>query len=510
MLELRPYQTEAILEIEKHFEKNGSSLLVMAVGTGKTEVAVGFVKKSLEENPNFRAIFLVNKLQLVDQTCARFKKYLGDIVDVYCSSRNSWSTSKPLTVASIQSINKIDIQTNVIIIDEVHRVGEEGIYNSFINLLTESNKDLKIIGLTATPWRSNDLIYGAGRLFNSVTYEKDILWAIENKYLVKPVAKFCEDKFDTSELSIKLGDFAADEVERMTSDKTKMRKQVEDALKRLDGRKKVAWACSGIRHCEEVSMMLLEYGEESITVHSNKKENSIEPFEFGQIRHVCFVTMLSEGFDCPIIDSIILLRPTRSPVLYVQTIGRGLRLHKDKTDCLILDYGEVIENCGPIHAPYIGMTRRQVKKSEIKMKFCPKCLTYILSTVYKCPECGYEYPKVSVDHNKNLATKAASSDIMNPSLSECRILSVSFENQISKNGNEMYKVTFRTNLFKAPFINEWVVKQDWALEKFENKTGITVFKNIDLSTKNVRAFIQKNEKGYWGIRDIESDIGLSE
>jgi hypothetical protein len=100
--------------------------------------------------------------------------------------------------------------------------------------------------------------------------------------------------------------------------------------------------------------------------------------------------MLSEGIDIPSVDAVVLCRPTRSPTLMVQTIGRGLRPSPGKRDCAVLDYGGIIEACGPVDAPYIRDTRRRAgEKFTPTIRVCSECLTYVPADVVQCPHCGH-------------------------------------------------------------------------------------------------------------------------
>jgi hypothetical protein len=139
-------------------------------------------------------------------------------------------------------------------------------------------------------------------------------------------------------------------------------------------------------------------------IHS-QKDNNIKEFEDGNLRHLVFVSIVSEGYDYPPIDAIVLMRPTRSPVLYVQIVGRGLRPYKDKVNCLVLDYGRVIETLGHISDPLINAGKKSKGVTEIKMKFCPQCYEYCQLSAQTCPECEYQFSSSKKEVNlKNLTS----------------------------------------------------------------------------------------------------------
>jgi DNA repair protein RadD len=213
-MQLRDYQIEAINALEQDLNLYPRSLLVLATGLGKTETIFGFCLRSLEKNPQTKILFLVNKVALVNQTAKRADPFFD--VGIFCGSEKLYQTDKQLTVASIQSIHASGDYYDYIILDEVHRASATS-YERFIENCTLRNPNVKVIGLTATPFNSNGYIYGDDKFFKSICYEKGLRWAIDNNWLVKPVLKHTEIAFDTASLHSKLGDFDLKEVKELTT-----------------------------------------------------------------------------------------------------------------------------------------------------------------------------------------------------------------------------------------------------------------------------------------------------
>jgi hypothetical protein len=203
----------------------------------------------------------------------------------------------------------------------------------------------------------------------------------------------------------------------------KIKAQIEDAMPKLEGRRKVVWVCSSIDHAARVRKFI---PEESVIIHSKSVHNeySYELFEKGPIRHLVSIMMVTEGYDFPAIDAICFMRPTKSPTLMVQVIGRGLRLSPGKSDCLVLDYGRVIENCGPISNPYLREHRQDKTKPEEELKTCPKCMSYVERFETVCPDCSYEFQAAERDMEKSLDEESANRDILESPDEEFKITDV--------------------------------------------------------------------------------------
>jgi DNA repair protein RadD len=394
---LRDYQLEAKTKCKEALLQNESALLVLSTGLGKSLTSFSLCEDLIAQGK--RGLFIVHKVQLVRQVLKDVRKYMGDVGSFCGSLEESDRIDTPLVVGSIQTLARRlpKVKFDFIAIDEAHRYDtrKDSQYNRFLNSLDNRPP---IFGMTATPFRtSGGYIYGERKLWKEVTYKKGLLWAIENKWLVRPILKHTKEQFDTSKLKTKMGDFDQKQIEALSLDVNKVKAQIADALPQLEGRKKIIWHCTCIEHAELVAKLLNELGEKTLCIHSQMEEEQdalITKFESdSDVRHLSFVMIISEGVDVPCIDAVVLMRPTKSPVTYVQCIGRGLRLFPGKETCLILDYGQVIKNCGPLDDPYIRVvgSRKLPDDPSKMMKFCPMCLEYMRKVESKCPECGHDF-----------------------------------------------------------------------------------------------------------------------
>lgn len=424
---------------------------------GKTEIFFEILKR----NPG-RSLIILNQIDLLDQTEKRIKAALPDSkINIFCGSRKKDKGDAAVTLGTIQSIlNKENLDYSQIILDEVHAVNWEDQNNYYSKLLNKFSS-AKVFGFTATPFRNNGLIYGPGKFFSKITYEKSIKEGIAEGWLVPPILKGSEFRFDTSNLRTVLGDFDKKDIEKLVKDSSK---QVRDAYLKTMDRKKIIWFCSSIEHAEAVR---LQIPEEATTLHSklNKKDRAEnkKKFETTNCRHLVFVTVIAQGYDYPALDAVVILRPTRSATLYIQVAGRALRLCEGKKDALILDYGRVIESLGPLDNPIILEPAKRKKGDpplEAPSKQCPGCFLIIPLQSLECPECKFKFKKnetvLSSRPEESRAIISSSGDGESPEI-RVNIFKIIISDHVTMKGHPCYKVEYFSNLIysKTEYIMKW-------------------------------------------------------
>lgn len=417
---LRDYQKLAVNSSISELIAGRNNLIVLPTASGKSVIISEIVFKSIK-----RVLILVNKISLLNQ----MREHIPYAGRFYSKIKEN----ERVIIATVQSLGSLENNFDLIIFDEAHTITER--IESWIG-------GKLCLGVTATPYTSQGFIYGNNKFFKTVSFERTFKWAINSGFLIEPKLKRMPESFDVSNLSIRLGDYVTKELEQMALDHKKMIAQVSDALPRLQDRKKVVWACVSINHAEALNKVLLDVGERSIVCHSRQDEFDISEFTERDAKHLVFVTIISTGFDYPPIDAVVLMRPTRSAVMMIQTIGRGLRLFEGKKDCTILDYGCVIENCGTPSNPILNFIKSKKKnQTEIKMKFCPKCLEYLDQKEKKC-QCGHEFISDNRDILKNLTEKSFQNDTVT--------FKAKFYKQYkykSKSGKIMDRIDYHTTCF---------------------------------------------------------------
>jgi len=460
---LRAYQQQAVEKLWSRLYETGSVLCAMSTGSGKTEVMQALLQKCFAKKPDLKVVVIAQKINLIEQTARRFRKNF-DSVSIYCGSIEK-DLSGSIVIASIQSIAEIKMHINIVVVDEVHAIDhEQGRYFDFFEL--NKHEKMKVIGFTATPFRADGPIYGEGKFFEKIDFIKPMDELIDEGYLVRPLMKAPNHQIDTSQLSVRAGEYAQEDVERVTVDQTVVDLQVNDALDRLIGRKKIVWACASIAHAEMVRNTL---GINAFAIHSKMDKNSravaIHWFEKRDARHLVFVTIVSEGYDFPPIDAVVLMRPTRSPVLYVQTVGRGLRISEGKKDCLVLDYGNVVRSCGPINNPKVVTARKGKKpEEEIQHRVCPECFEYVLKILPACDVCGHVF------YTKKETKLRVESDVQDilakPKPREMLVKKVVLGFHTSKAGNDCLMVIYKPlSMLDRDHVEYFTFSNDWAYKR---------------------------------------------
>lgn len=392
MIELRPYQVNACIEALSALENKKSCLIVAPTGAGKTEIMIEVINQAIKAQGK-TCLVITKRVKLVGQTHSRFVD-AGLMSSVYCASLGRKDISA-CTIASIDSIHSVAEKHffDYLVFDEVHNLSEDEDSRFKKTVKAMCSQGSKLIGFTATPFRANGYIYGDEKqFFDAIDFEITFKELIESDFLVPPILKSTKNKFDLSKVRVTAGEWNQNDIELLVSDKDVARLQVSEALSRLEERQKVFWQCSTIKHCELIEELLLEKGELVSIIHSKlsrfEQDEQQHEFEKGDRRHCVFVTMLSEGYNYPPADALVVLRPTRSPVLYVQTVGRILRPHEGKKNALVLDFGRVIENLGPIDRPRVAKKKGQSNESTLWA--CPECYTFNEVGTDICSQCGYQ------------------------------------------------------------------------------------------------------------------------
>lgn len=475
---LRPYQCAAHSAVLSEMESGRTaSLLHMVMGSGKTETAFAVMESA------GGALFLVSRVDLVQQTAARFGEHCG----VWCASLGQ-KTIRRVTFASPRSLREIAELPKfpLVVVDEAHRC--TGDFRRLVEALQA--KGSHVLGLSATPWP----VLGKGHLFPKVTYEFGIAEALKAGYLVRPRMRGSAHAFDPREIAIKLGDFDAGQLGRLVSGEKKIEQQVDEALELARGRNCCVWACINIRHAELVTKLLGARGETAVAFHSEltmeERERRMWAFKNGLATHLVFVTIVAEGFDHPPIDTVILMRPTRSAVLAIQIVGRALRPSPGKTDALVLDYGRIFEAIGPLDAPII--VRKGEKKGDAyklpPFKFCPGCYAYVASTEKSCPECKLQAPPQAV-LAKNLDARASSGRLLSDEASlpvERRVERIRCRAYKAQSGRTVISISYILQDFPLP-INEYLaLGEPWQFGRARDRLA-----SLNLEPKAITEILRK-------------------
>jgi DNA repair protein RadD len=255
---------------------------------------------------------------------------------------------------------------------------------------------LRIIGFTATPFRlKTGPICTPDGFLNHVCIEIGVRELIRDGYLCPLITKAGINKANFDRLHVRAGEFLADEVEDLMDDERLVEAACGETVGYATDRSAVLIFASGVRHGQHIVRMLAEKhgiacGFVTGETPTNERDAVLGRFRRGELKYLCNVNVLTTGFDAPHIDCVALVRPTLSPGLYYQMVGRGFRLHPGKRNCLVLDFGGNVMRHGPVDDLKIKPVR--AGNGEAPAKECPECLSVIAAGYARCPDCGYEFP----------------------------------------------------------------------------------------------------------------------
>lgn len=417
MIQLRPYQSEAVAAIYDHLRnRDDHPCVVIPTAGGKTPVMAA-VCRDVVQRWKGRVLILAHVKELLEQATEKLRVMAPDLWDqigVYSAGLKSRDTEHPIIVAGIQSVYRRAAELDrfdLILIDEAHMLPPdgEGMYRTFLSDARTVNPGVRLIGLTATPYRmTTGRICAPENLLNHICYEIGVRELIVQGYLCPLKSKAALRKVDTSGLHIRGGEFIAGEVEALMDQDTLVRAACSEILEQTRDRHSVLIFAAGVDHAFHVQRVLGEMGHECGMVSgetlSFDRAETLSRFKAGGIKFLVNVNVLTTGFDAPNIDCVALLRPTNSPGLYYQMVGRGFRLDPSKSDCLVLDFGGNILRHGPVDD--LQIEERERGDGDAPAKECPQCRALIHAAYGTCPDCGYAFPPPERSRHDRVASIA--------------------------------------------------------------------------------------------------------
>jgi DNA repair protein RadD len=404
-LQLRPYQRAAIDAIYDYFAvATGHPLLVLPTASGKSAVMAAFIQEVLAQWSDERIIILTHVRELISQNFAELVRLWPEApAGIYSAGLNRRDVQAQVLFAGIQSVHRkaYTIQrADLVLVDEVHLVPRSAntTYRRFLGDLTRINPQLKVIGLTATPYRldSGMLHTGPDALFDDVAFEVSVRELIDQGYLAPLISKQTATQLDVSGVGTRGGEFIAGQLEAAVDQDPITQAAIDEIV--TYGRDRRSWLLfsAGVDHAGHVCDAVRARGISCATIfgHTPKAERDriIAAFKRGEIRALASMGVLTTGFNAPAVDLIAMLRPTKSTGLYVQMAGRGTRLAPDKENCLVLDFAGNVARHGPIDLVKPKDKTNGQGDGEAPIKVCPACQTINALAARVCIDCGYVFP----------------------------------------------------------------------------------------------------------------------
>ncbi len=386
MYTLRPYQADSVRAVIHYFRKHSSpAVIVLPTGAGKSLVIAELARLA-----KGRVLVLAHVKELVEQNHAKYEGY-GLSGAIFSAGLGRKETDQQVVFASVQSVvRNLDAfkdQFSLLVIDECHRVPEDenSSYQKVISHLRELNPGIKVLGLTATPYR-----LGIGWIYQYHTrgqvrseeprYFRDCIFELPIRYLLDegfltPATMMDAPvlSYDFSQLKpTNTGRYKEAELDMVIDQAKRATPQiVQQIIQMAEHKQGIMIFAATVRHAQEIYGLLPE-GQAAIVIGDTptpERDAIINQFKDKQIKFLVNVSVLTTGFDAPHVDLIAILRPTESISLYQQIVGRGLRLSPGKTECLVLDYAG---NSYDLYQPEVGNPKPD-SDSEIITIPCPAC-----------------------------------------------------------------------------------------------------------------------------------------
>ena len=334
--ELRPYQQQARERIHAEWENGHTrTLLVLPTGTGKTIVFASVAADQVRAGD--RVLILAHRGELLEQAADKLQRSTGLVSAVEKADATCLNTWFRVVVGSVQTLQRTARLERfprdyfgTIIIDEAHHAITDG-YRRILDYFGSA----KVLGVTATPDRGD--MRNLGEVFDSLAFEYKLTDAIKEGYLCRIMAQTIPLKLDISSVTMSGGDYAVGDLG--TALDPYLEQIAAEMAQRCKGRKTVVFLPL-IKTSQKFRDLLNSHGFRAAEVNgqSTDRKEVLADFDAGKYNVLCNSMLLTEGWDCPSVDCVVVLRPTKVRSLYSQMVGRGTRLSPGKSDLLLLDF----------------------------------------------------------------------------------------------------------------------------------------------------------------------------
>nr|DAR63810.1 MAG TPA: Chromatin remodeling complex ATPase [Caudoviricetes sp.] len=349
-MQLRPYQQEAREAVQAEWAKGRKrTLLVLPTGCGKTIVFSKIIEDQVREGK--RVLVLAHRSELLEQASDKLKTATGLGTALEKAENTSIGSWYRVVVGSVQTMQREKRLRqfppdwfDTIVVDEAHHAISDG-YQCVLGYFEQSN----VLGVTATPDRGD--MKNLGSYFDSLAYEYSLVQAIQEGYLSKIKALTIPLSLDLTNVSMSAGDFKASDVGTALDPYLE---QIADEMAKQCADRKTVVFLPLVKTSQKFRDILNAKGFRAAEVNGESKDRAeiLEDFEKDRYNVLCNSMLLTEGWDCPSVDCVVVLRPTKVRALYSQMVGRGTRLHPGKEELLLLDFlwhTERHELCRPAH-----------------------------------------------------------------------------------------------------------------------------------------------------------------
>lgn len=389
MISLRDYQESAVARLRQSVIKHKRSILVATTGAGKTRMALRIIQGAVANGKH--VWFVVHRRELCNQTSRSFWEHkLEHGMIMSGRSRSTMQAQVGTILTAANRVKSMKRKPDIIIIDEAHR----SVSSSYIKLL-EACPDAIVIGLTATPQRTDGR--GLGHIYRDMVEVQPMRWLMDNGYLCdyKLIAPPCA--LDMSGVKSKMGDYDTAETENAI-DRPSITGDAINVYRQYAYGKRCMVFCVTIKHSQHVCDQYNAAGipaEHIDGTHTDaEREGALSRLRSGQTLILTTVQLAIEGLDVPAVEAVQMLRPTKSVIVYLQIIGRGLRPEPGKKHLYILDqvrnweYHGLPDDEREWSLDSAKKRQRKTDEEDIKVKQCGSCWTVFRPGPTVCPNCG--------------------------------------------------------------------------------------------------------------------------
>lgn len=475
---LRDYQQSAVDAACAFIKyRSGNGYITAAGGSGKS-IKIAKVAEFLVSIGK-RVVILARSERLLTQNRDKLAPEYRAQAGIYCAGLGEKDASKPITIASIQSI--CDAPADVIgqfdfaLVDECDEIHPDPQSDTQYWRFFRACGTPRIIGFTATPFRTQSGLITWGEEIISIP----IAPLFERGYIVPPVNKVGA-QLDLSAIPINIGDYAQDRLNTLYTEPELLHISVEKIIQYSTTRNCNLVFTQSLAHADLLASVLESNGEICTVVSGDTDKDELNDYilpahEAGEFKHLLTCDLLAVGYDMPWIDMVTILKATKSKRKFEQMVYRGTRTYENKQsgivkrDFLLLDMGNNLQEHGALGSPYKQKSSKQ-ERAALQGKICPACETWVKPLVMQCVDCGHEFPPAEppkVNHERDVDTY--SSTVYSGDICTYDVRGVTYKKHTSrKSKNESLMVSYYCDYGKYGAIAEWLSPKhtsDWARGK---------------------------------------------
>jgi DNA repair protein RadD len=499
-LALRPYQQAAIDGLFSYWEiEAGNPLLVIPTGGGKSLVMAEVIQRLLGGWPDMRIAVVTHVKELIAQN---YTELVGiwpfAPAGIYSAGLGRRDAHAQILFAGIQTVHNKARQighVDIVLVDEAHLIprNADTQYGRFLLDLAAINPDLKIVGLTATPFRldSGRLDDGEERLFDKIAYEITIRELIELGFLSPLISKGMSTGFDLTGVQKRGGDYVPGQLQAAVDKYETTRAAVSEIVAYGESRRSWLCFCSGVDHALHVRDEIKARGFTCETVTGDtpagERDRILRDFKAGRIRALTNNSVLTTGFNAPGVDLIAFLRPTKSTGLYIQMAGRGTRLAPGKENCLVLDFAGLVRDHGPVDA--VEPKTPGDGSGEAPVKECPMCHSLVHASLMVCKDCGHQFPE---NTEEKISAKAADLPILSTGAAKAlHVESRSFHYHDKPGGTPSVRTAFDCGVAQH---KTWICPQHTGFAKSKADRFWSDHKGLRPFPRSVDEFLKRQDE----------------